>query len=142
MISCLRLHKISRHEVSYMRLTNRKIMHPFKHLGKYLGLSALMFAGTSLSFATQYDLSAAGTQSLTVTGKFGGDAIFSDYFAQPTGTGVFRPFLDLKAKGNGTTEQAYNTDGFTDLFLDQQRPQWNNLLQLSQLQTFDINSAT
>ena len=100
--------------------------------------------------AIGYDLTAPGDQSVQVDGDVGGIAIFSDNFVQPTGTGVFEPFLTLDSngqtstgqRGNGTAiEQGYNTDGFTALYLDQLRPQWNERLTLGDLAQIDVNGA-
>ena len=76
--------------------------------------------------------------TVTVTGDKGGDAIFADHFVQPTGTGVFKPFLTLDSNGQTSTgntaiESAYNTDG-EPLYLDEQRNHWNTLLKVGDLQ--------
>lgn len=94
----------------------------------------------------EHDLSAVGSQQVIVTGDFGGNAIFADYFEQPTGTGVFEPFLTLDSNGQTSTgntsiEQAYNTDGSNALYLDQLRPHWNTLLKVSDLATITLNSV-
>ena len=100
----------------------------------------------SCALGMQYDLTPAGTQTLDIVGDFGGTAKVSDYFEQPTGTGVFKPFLTLDANGQTSTgskkiEQAYNTDGFAGMYLDQLRPQWNNLLRISDLATISYDSV-
>jgi len=89
-------------------------------------------------------LTGLGVDSGYITGDVGGKAYVSDYFEQPTGTGVFNPFLTIDSKSNGSTgngfiEQGYNTDGHSNLYLDQQRPQWNNYLKVGDLAdiTFD-----
>jgi hypothetical protein len=86
----------------------------------------------SLAFAIEYDLSGA-IQSVRVQGDVGGTAVFANYWTQPTGTGVFDPFLTLQAKGNKKTEQAYNTDGKSFLYMDETRPEWNTTLKLGDL---------
>lgn len=98
----------------------------------------------SIASATQYDLSAPGSQALSVPGDVGGTAIFSDYFSQPTGTGVFEPFLTIDSNGQTSTgskkiEQGYNTDGFSGMYLDQLRPQWNDRLTLGDLAQVQFN---
>lgn len=98
------------------------------------------------AFATEYDLSAAGTQSFNVLGDFGGTAIFSDYWSQPTGTGVFDPFLSLDSNGQTSTnntniEQAYNSDGHNALYLDGHRPSWNTSLHVGDLATIKLNNV-
>lgn len=91
--------------------------------------------------AIEYDLTAVGSQSLNVVGAYGGTAVVQDHWSQPTGTGVFKPFLSLQgANGNANTEHAYNTDGFTNLFMDANRPQWNNRLKVGDLETVTFGS--
>jgi len=90
---------------------------------------------TSHLSAVQYDLTASGTQVLNVVGDYGGTAIVSDYLADSTGTGVFKPFLSIQRTPQ---EQGYNTDGFTNLFMDSTRPNWNSRLQLGDLGTVAI----
>lgn len=104
--------------------------------------SFLVLAAPS-AIAVEYDLSLPGSQTYTVAGDVGGDAIVSDDFLQPAGTGVFQPFLTLDANGQTSTgskmmEQAYNTDGFTALYMDQHRPQWNNLLTVGDLAEIEM----
>jgi hypothetical protein len=94
--------------------------------------------------ADEYDLSPPGPQSATVTGDVGGAAIFSDHWEQPTGTGVFDPFLTVEANGPSATnskvvEQGYNTDGHSHLYLDQQRPEWNTYLKFKDLADINID---
>ena len=96
---------------------------------------------SSQAFGVEYDLTALGTQSLNVVGGFGGTAIVRDLWDQPTGTGVFKPFLSLQTpNGRVKIEQAYNTDGFTNLFMDSTRPQWNDRLRVGDLETVTIAS--
>jgi len=86
-----------------------------------------------------HDLTPIGSQSITVTGADGtGPAKFADNFVQPAGTGVFKPFLTVDANGqtstgNNKSEQGYNTDGFTALYLDDLRPNWNRRFQVENL---------
>lgn len=92
------------------------------------------------SSAVVFDLSPLGSQELSVAGDVGGTAIFADFFTQPTGTGVFEPFLTLDSNGKTSTgntniESAYNTAGTIALYLDQHRPAWNTLLRVSDLAT-------
>src|SRR6476620_2818843 len=70
----------------------------------------LFAAEPPISTVTPYDLTPAGNTKVDVPGEVGGTAIFSDYFLQPAGTGVFKPFLDLKSPNNGSIEEAYNSD--------------------------------
>ena len=84
------------------------------------------------AYGVEYDLSAAGNTSVSVLGDVGGTAIFADFFTQPAGTGVFEPFLTIERDASGGNpvgiESGYNTDGFSNLYLNQQRPQWNDRL--------------
>src|SRR5437868_9719376 len=83
-------------------------------------------------FAVELDLSGSATSG-SLTGDVGGTAVFSEIFNHPTGTGVFEPFLTINSHGNDPVENGYNTDGHSALYLDQQRPEWNTLLILSDL---------
>jgi hypothetical protein len=109
-----------------------------------LGLAALM---PSLAVATMYDLSLPGSQTyFPVVGDVGGNAIVSDFFSQPTGTGVFDPFLTLDANGQTSTgskkiESAYNSQGHNALYLDGHRPSWNTTLKFGDLAKIDINGV-
>jgi len=115
--------------------------------GSIAMVAAMVLPASSVSAATgELDLTAPGTQTVTVTGDVGGDALFSDFFEQPTGTGVFEPFLTLDSNGQTSTgdkrmEQAYNTDGHTAMYLDQLRPEWNTLLKVSDLATITVNNV-
>jgi hypothetical protein len=111
----------------------------------------LILAGTVIGFgashATEFDLSASGSNSYNVTGAFGGTAVFSDFFTQPAGTGVFEPFLTIDANGQTSSgthviEQGYNTDGSAHLYLDQLRPNWNKTLRLSDLATLTVSGKS
>jgi hypothetical protein len=99
-------------------------------------------AGLSVHAVTVHDLTAPGTDSANVAGVVGGTAIFSDFFSQPTGTGVFQPFTDSQAKQNGPSgskyiEQGYNSDGQT--YLDAARKPWNHLLKLGDLAKVNVS---
>jgi hypothetical protein len=117
------------------------------------GSVAFGMAATTTLLATslvagEYDLSGPGAQSVSVAGQFGGTAIFADQWVQPTGTGVFDPFLTLDANGqtstgNNNIEQAYNSDAhnapqFPDLYLDQHRPEWNTYLKVGDLAKINV----
>jgi len=83
--------------------------------------------------------------SVTVTGDVGGDATFADHWEQPTGTGVFKPFLTLDSNGQTSTgntaiESAYNTAG-EPLYLDEQRNHWNTAVKVGDLQIVNGNYA-
>lgn len=107
-------------------------------------VAGIMAAGAAA--AAEHDLTAPGSQSINVLGDVGGTAIFADHFTQPAGTGVFEPFLTLDANGqtstgNNNIESAYNTDGFTALYMDQLRPQWNERLRLGDLAQITLGTA-
>lgn len=106
-------------------------------------LAALVPAQVS---AIEYNLAAAGAQSFDVVGDFGGTAIAADHWSQPTGTGVFDPFLTLDANGQTSTgsnliEQAYNAQGHNALYLDGHRPHWNTTLRVGDLAAIKINNV-
>ena len=89
------------------------------------------------------------TQTAEITGAYGGKAIFADQWSQPTGSGVFQPFLTLDSNGqtstgNSNIEQAYNTDGTVAMYLDQLRPNalGNKTITYGSLQRFDVNGSS
>jgi len=105
-------------------------------------LRAVLAAATAIlpsigAFAGELDLSGAATSG-SLAGDVGGTAIFSEISTHPAGTGVFKPFLTINSHGNDPTESGYNTDGHTALYLNQQRPQWNNLLRVGDLAQINI----
>ncbi len=121
----------------------KPVRFPFSHVlvCSLIGLSLPTFAN-----ATEYDLSPSGTQSFNVLGDVGGTAIVADYWSQPTGTGVFNPFLTLDANGQTSTgnkniESAYNSDGHNALYLDGLRPNWNTSLRFGDLATVQISNV-
>jgi len=77
--------------------------------------------------ATVLDLGSSGSGSLN-------GALFSTTDIQPTGTGVFNPFLSIQ---NSPWEQGYNSS--TGNFDTKREPQWNHEIRLSDLQTTTIN---
>lgn len=101
----------------------------------------MVASGSAL--ATELDLTAPpdNTGVHALTGTVGGDALFGNFTSHPTGTGVYDPFLTLERQGNGNTEGAYNTDGHTALYLDQQRPEWNTRLTLGDLAVVNVNNV-
>lgn len=92
------------------------------------------------ALAVELDLSGSATSG-SLVGDVGGTALFQEFITHPAGTGVFEPFLTINSHGNDPIENGYNTDGHTDLFLDQQRPEWNNLLRVGDLATITINNV-
>jgi hypothetical protein len=91
-------------------------------------LTGLILAA-NVSHAAVLDLGSSGSGSLA-------GALFSTTDIQPTGTGVFDPFLTVQ---NTPTEQGYNS---SDLNFDTKRvPQWNHEIQFSQLQTTTLNGT-
>ena len=88
------------------------------------------------AFGTELDLSGSATSG-SLTGTVGGTAIFSETSTHPAGTGGFDPFLTINSQGNSAIERGYNTDG-KPLYLNQQRPEWNTLLKVSDLAKINI----
>lgn len=115
------------------------------------GLALIATMGLCLTAqAVEHDLSQGGSQSVNVVGAVGGTAIFSDFWSQPTGTGVFDPFLTLDANGQTSTgsnsiESAFNSDAMgaqhPNLYLDQHRPAWNTYLRMHELATITISGV-
>ena len=93
--------------------------------------------------ADEIDLTAVGVdQTQTVTATYGGNGLVANFHTQPAGTGVFDPFLTVERDPNAAIpgiERGYNTDGV--LYLDQQRPAWNQLVKLSSLAVIDVNGG-
>ena len=73
-----------------------------------------------------------------ITANYGGTALVGNFVSHPTGTGVFDPFLTIHTRGSGNIERGYNTDGHSALYLDQQRPTWNNFVRLGDLATIQV----
>lgn len=90
-----------------------------------LAWGTMILSATS-SLAVTIDLTS------TTTGTIG-DVVFTRVDTQPTGTGVFKPFLTLQ---NSPTEQGYNTSG-ADVFNTKRTPQWNHDLTLGDLAVFN-----
>src|SRR6476660_8370342 len=103
-------------------------------------LVAIVILPSIAALATELDLSGSATSG-SLTGAVGGTAIFSETSTHPAGTGVFDPFLTINSQGNSKTEQGYNTDGHTATYLNQQRPEWNNLLKVSDLAKINIGGT-
>lgn len=106
-----------------------------KHSSKHLAAAALL--GLAIlpihsAHATVGDLVTNTTVSIDT---IYGSAIFTRDFSQPTGTGVFEPFLTLQANG---TEQGYNTSAKNGVFDTKREPQWNQEIRLSDLSTVTI----
>lgn len=103
-----------------------------------LAVAGLLFPASA--WAVEYDLTVANQYD--VAGAVGGTAVIANDFLQPTGTGVFSPFLSLQqANGKVKTEQAYNTNG-APLYMDEDRPAWNKTLTFNQLVTATIDSKS
>jgi len=75
---------------------------------------------------------AAFTIDLTTKDASGnsGSGIFQEFAFQPTGTGVFDPFVRIQQTG---TEAGYNTDGRPVEFQTKDQNQWTHSLALSSL---------
>ena len=85
--------------------------------------------GTEINLVTPYP----GSGSFASGTSPGGSAIYATIDSQPTGTGVFKPFLSYQAKG---VEEGFNTSqgGPGQGFLDTKRvPQWNHDLHVGDL---------
>jgi len=100
---------------------------------------------TNNANADEIDLTAVGVDTpQTVHADVGGDGLVANYHTQPAGTGVFDPFLTVERTAAGGNpagiERGYNTDGV--LYLDQQRPAWNQLVKLSDLAVVNVNGGS
>jgi hypothetical protein len=79
------------------------------------------------------DLMSAGAAPVTYQG-----AIFAQSSQQPTGTGVFNPFVRIQMNG---TEAGYNTDARPVEFQNKDQNQWTHSLSLSSLAPVTINGT-
>ena len=102
--------------------------------------AAIVIFPSIAAFATELDLSGSATSGF-LAGAVGGTAFFSEISTHPAGTGVFDPFLTINSQGNSKIERGYNTDGHTALYLNQQRPEWNTLLKVSDLAKINIGGT-
>src|SRR2546421_12264057 len=95
-------------------------------------LSALLIAAGSVLIATG---ARAAVVDLGTNGSGEVDgALFSVVSPQPTGTGVFDPFLTVQ---DTPWEQGYNSS--TGDFDSKRDPQWNHEIQFSDLQVTTVN---
>src|SRR4051794_38869109 len=90
-----------------------------------LGAAAILSG--SIAHATTIDLTT--TSSGTLNG-----GLFQTNATQPTGSGVFDPFLTIQ---NNVTEQGYNSS--TGNFDTKREPVYNHEIQLSQLNATTVN---
>jgi len=79
------------------------------------------------------DLTAAATTPVKYQG-----AIFAQTSLQPTGTGVFDPFVRIQMKG---TEAGYNTDARPVEFQTKDENQWTHSLPLNSLSTVEYKGT-
>lgn len=108
-------------------------IHPmriqFRDSGRLVAAAlALLITSASVN-AAFIDLGSSGSGSIA-------GALFSTTAVQPTGTGVFQPFLTVQS--NGATEQGYNSS--TNNFDTKRSPQWNHEIRLSDLQVTNIGN--
>jgi len=94
-----------------------------------LGSCAAALLGSAAAHATTIDLMSVSSGTLN-----GG--IFSLANNQPTGSGVYDPFLTIQ---NNVTEQGYNSS--TGVFDTKREPVYNHELQLSQLNATTVNGV-
>ena len=104
--------------------------------------AAVLITGVQSASALEIDLTNNGDYSLyNVAADFGGTGLVGNFLSQPTGTGVFDPFLTLDSPGNSAIEAGYNTDGHTALYMNQLRPEWNNYLRVGDLAKINIGGV-
>jgi hypothetical protein len=131
------------------KTTNRGSMNLGSGIGKLLTPTLTLVAAATVllsanrAIGDEIDLAIDASPGITVdvVGDVGGTAKFADHWEQPTGTGVFKPFLTLDSNGQTSTgntaiESAYNTDG-EPLYLDQLRNHWNTAIKVGDLQIVD-----
>jgi len=122
------------------KMTKRGSMTLGSAIGKLLTPTlTLVAAATILLSASQAvggEVSVVGTTAAIIN-PLGDGVNFSTVDNQPTGTGVFKPFLTLQ---NNPIEQGYNTSGNADgtvnkdVFDTKRQPNWNHDIKVSDLQ--------
>ncbi len=143
-----------KHKVKMKRITKRGPMTLGSAIGKLLTPTLTLVAAATVllpayqTTADEFILDTPGVNvSVPVPGTVGGTAIFADHWEQPTGTGVFDPFLTLDSNGQTSTgitaiESAYNTDGTRAIYLDQQKPNaFNKTLTYGSLARFNMGGV-
>lgn len=93
-----------------------------------LVVTGFLFLSVGALRATVLDLGSSGSGTV-------GGALFSTTAIQPTGTGVFGPFMTLQG---GSTEQGYNSS--TGNFDTKRESQWNHEIKVSDLQVTMVNN--
>lgn len=96
---------------------------------KLAAICGVIALSSTVAHASVLDLGSSGSGSLS-------DALFSTTDVQPTGTGVFDPFLSIQ---NAPTGQGYN--GTNGNFDTKRVPQWNHEIQFSDMRARTINGA-
>jgi PEP-CTERM motif len=97
-----------------------------------VALALALVIANRAAMATTIDLTVAPAPDGTVNG-----ATFQQNVTQPTGTGVYDPFVRIQANG---TEQGWNTDGAAPL--DAKAGIWTHAIQLSSLVPVTIDGIT
>jgi hypothetical protein len=116
------------------RSTNKGLMPPATQALAALAIAAALLPTASVLGGTVIDLTADGVASGSISPYLGDTAIFMRDNSQPTGTGVFDPFLTVDSAGNQHVEQGYNTDSSNQqLPFDDLRNHWNKNLQKKDL---------
>ena len=106
----------------------------------FLVLGTLCTTGWALPTVDLTTLGSSGP----VTGSIGGTALFYqwDLSVDSTGSGVYDPFVRLKAHGNNTSERGYNTSGQEEFdVLDAGGTKFNHALLLSDLPVLNISGT-
>jgi PEP-CTERM motif-containing protein len=99
----------------------------------FLG-AAVLLVGASAAYAfPPIDLTVLGAQVNSADGT-----IWQQIHNQPTGTGVYDPFLRFRATG---TEQGMNTDGNANTTYDDVAGIWTHGIQLNQLATVSFTQG-
>src|SRR5688572_25422734 len=97
-------------------------------------IGILLTAGVHVSQAVVVDLTGGGSGTLN-----GG--LFETTTIQPTGTGIFNPFLDLTHSQNEGPEEAYNSSSWP-LDGDNHRDVWNSDLPTADLQAVTVSGIS
>src|SRR5439155_12575073 len=97
----------------------------------------MLVAATAVLLPAAKSLCATVDLTTELSGKIG-SAIFTRDDSQPTGTGVFDPFLSIQ---HNPVEEGSNTSG-GEVLNTTRVPQWTHNLQLGQLQAVTVNGGS
>jgi len=116
-------------------------------IGPLVAVIALAVVLSGAAQATTLNLTNADLSGLTppftdppVTQGWIGNALYTQSYVQPAGSGVIDPFERIENPGNKNTSQGYNTT-VDNVFDNQNVDQWNHEIKLSDLDKVNIGGT-